>query len=253
MLAVFTDTISEVTEILNAIEIISMQSRVQSEIYKVTLRNSAVEPELTPKTLQRSTKSAFDDFLLVSTGCGKANIGVAFESAVSQYNIDNIVGVGNCGVLKDANPTLGQIIISRSSTQYDVNFSSIGTSEPMLVNINMPEYLADPELIELARKCASEKNMTSMTTKFGSADQFMASNKKSTTINEKFNVFAYDTECGVIGELAVMSKVPYVYVKSISNYADNDAGEMYFKYRACANCMSQSIVLDMIKELTLQI
>lgn len=251
MVAVFTDSIDEIIEeILRSVEVRNVETFMQSEIYDVIFK--VIEEQRPNSSNLQSTKDTqtFEEFIIVSTGHGKTNMGAAFSKAISSYNIDKIIGVGNAGVIKDMSPIPGELTISTSTMQYDVNFSPIGTPAPMMIGVDMMEYPADCDLINLAMGSARKLNMRFLTLKYGSADKFMASDKDSELNTKKFNVQAFDTEAGVIGQAATVMNIPYVYVKGASNFADDDAPEMYTKYKNGANCMSQMVVMEMLKELT---
>lgn len=230
MVAIFTDNINEIIASLKSTKILAIRSFLMCFIIEVVLDSK-------------------NKFIIVSTGYGKANIGAAFAYATNYYNIDYIIGVGNCGVARSVSPRINDIAISQDCIQCDVDFTPIGTTAPKMVGINRLEYKADKKLIDLAKFCCSELNYKNLVLRFGSADAFMSSTNCLLYNKLRFYVDAFDTEAGVIGQLAYTAKIPFVYVKGISNFSDNNGAKMYKENYLVANESSVLVALEMIRSL----
>ena len=86
-------------------------------------------------------------------------------------------------------------------------------------------YPADASLIELANKSAQkviEENKVYIDT-IATGDQFVGDNNKVKQIHNKFKAGAIEMEGAAVAHAALMYKVPFVVIRSLSDKADSDA------------------------------
>lgn len=231
MLAVFTDDLSNVQTLIGKVTVLSSYTKGDAIIYQAQIGSN-------------------ETFLIVVTGYGKVNTGFALGLAAMEYSIDNIIGVGNCGSLKAANTSLGDIAVSLNSIQFDVDYCKLGYEKGQVPGLTVYEYPCSQTLYDLAESCAKARGYNGYLGAFGSADTFVASFKKSKELLCKYCFCAVDNETACIGQLANTLNIPYVYIKGISNFADYNAPEMYELYKTMANEKANNVVYDMLSTLT---
>lgn len=214
MIAVFSEDTNEIKLLMQKVEILSHQSWGKTTIYIASLNNV--------------------QFLIVESGYAKVNLGVAAGLACNAYKVDKIIGMGDCGCLRSRGAKPGNVAVAQTSRQYDVDFSPLGYQPSLIVGLSSPQYPCNAELVALAQKEAKALNIPYITANFGSADRFLANGDDFYQLSQEFGFDCVDTETGAIGEFAFINSIPYVYVKGISNYGDDNAAEMYEHYRTAA-------------------
>ena len=230
MIGIFADDITTAQVLLGKVTILSSFTVGKTIVYEAKI-------------------NAGDIFLIVISGYGKAQTAFAFAYA-QQRNVNKIIGIGNCGSLKLCYTSLGDIAISTSSIQYDVDYSRLGYPKTLVPGLEQSIYISDDDLIDLAKSKCVSKGYDYYLTKFGSGDQFVASAKISKELRCKYDVEAVENEAGVVGELAYLLNIPYVFVKGVSNFADYNAPYMYDDYKAMADERSNNIAYEMLLSLT---
>ena len=188
-------------------------------------------------------------FLIVETGYAKVNIGAATGFAMKMFHIDRMIGVGNCGCTQKVPENMIKIAVSRASLQYDVDFEAIGYPVPLIVGLQQARYFADEMLIHAAHGAAAALGYPCFDAAFGTADRFVADTRFCRDLRCRFDIDCVDNECGNIGEISVIHNLPYVFVKGVSNFADNDAGAMYHANKAEANRRACDVVCAMLEAL----
>lgn len=189
-------------------------------------------------------------YLIATTGYGKVNIGTTLGQLLSKYDIDKIIGVGNCASLCQDYAKLGSIAISICSLQYDVDFQALGCPPTILPNFNIGTYPCNKNLVKLARQSCAKCGYHSAAGLFISADKFISNTNAANHLKDTFNGNFLDVECGNIGQIACMYNIPYVCVKGISNYANNSASTCYDENESQANAKACNVVNCMLNELT---
>ncbi|MEG1436673.1 MAG: 5'-methylthioadenosine/S-adenosylhomocysteine nucleosidase [Oscillospiraceae bacterium] len=231
MIAIFTDGLSNVETLLNKVTILSSFTKGKTIIYEAQINSG-------------------DVFLIVVTGYGKANSAFGFGLALMRYDVEKVIGVGNCGSLKLCNTTLGEIAISTSAIQFDVDYSKLGYPKTLLPSLEESIYPADTALIELAKSASEINSCKFFMAKYASSDRFVASAKISMELKYKFDADVVENEAGSAGEIMLATGIPYVYVKGVSNFADYNAPFMYEDYNKMASEKACNIVYTMLLSLT---
>lgn len=189
-------------------------------------------------------------FFILDTGYGNIHLGAGLAYICSKYNITSLIGVGNCGALKREKAQPLDIAISTCSIQYDIDYSKLGYSICSLPGIGKSSFPADQLLIDMAKEAAAVQNMNYSLGCFCSANRFIACDHFANTLSQTYNGDFVDTECGSLGAFAYEYKIPYVYVKGISNYSDNSAVDLYHLHQENANNIACEVVYHMLNGLT---
>lgn len=189
------------------------------------------------------------DVLIVLTGYGKVKIGNALSYLRNNYQIDCLIGVGNCGSL-DCKTRFFDIAISCDAVQSDVNFTSLGYERGEIPGTNMIYYPSSQGLINAACNATKKLGYQTWIGRFASGDRFVARNNVSERIKNMYDADFIDSECGCCGEMAGIYGIPYLYIKGISNRAGNNAVNEYLENANEANQRACCTVYEMLKCLT---
>ncbi len=232
MINIFAGNINDAQPLLNNVKIIKSSMFHQAIIKQCVFNNKNI--------------------LVCGTGYGKANIGSCFGHVCSICPINTLICLGNCGAIRNCsnNANINNVAISTSTTQFDVDFSALGYPSPLIPGLNIAHYSSSDKLIKLAEISSHLRNINYNDGLFASGDQFVADNILSESISQNYNAQFIDNESGVLGELCCIAKIPFVSIKGISNYADNNASEDYQNNKRRANCTANEVVCTMLNLMT---
>lgn len=188
-------------------------------------------------------------FLAVLSGYGKANVARALTLAQQSYPVTAVLGVCTAGSLDTWQPDLFSIFIPDSALQYDVDVTELGYPGATLPGLPTGLFDADPAMIELVRAAAAAESARSHTGRIASADRFAADEGLRSWLVLNFDAAAVDMECGVLGELAYLTNVPFCAIKAICNNAACDAAAQYNSYHAEALLLAQRVALRYVLSL----
>ena len=192
------------------------------------------------------------DVVLLKSGVGKVNAAVATTIAIEKFNIEKIIFTGVSGS-GNPNYNISDIVISKNLIEHDFDTSDIdGDDITVLVEgYNDNYYPADEALIELA-KSSAEKVITNSKVyvdTIATGDQFVGNNEKVKQIHNKFKAGAIEMEGASVAHTALMYKIPFVVIRSLSDKADSDAEVDYPKFVIQASDNSAKIVSEMINNM----
>ena len=187
--------------------------------------------------------------VLLKSGIGKVNAAIATTIAIERFNVEKIIFTGVAG---SGNPDydISDIVISKDLIEHDFDTSDLdGDNITVLVEgYNDNYYPADESLIELA-KTSAEKVITDSKVyvdTIATGDQFVGNNEKVKQIHDKFKAGAIEMEGASVAHTALMYKIPFVVIRSLSDKADSDAEVDYPKFVIQASDNSAKIVAEMI-------
>ena len=192
-----------------------------------------------------------NDVLLVLTGYGKVKLANGLSYIKNNYQIDCLIGVGNCAAM-DCKSHILDIALSNDSVQSDVNFTALGYNRGEIPNTQLTYYDSSQGLINAACNATKKLCYPTWIGRFASGDRFVARRNTSEAIKNTFNADFIDSECGSCGEFASMYNIPYLYIKGISNRAGNNAVNEYLKNAEKANEKACNVVFEMLKWLTVE-
>ena len=214
-------------------------------LYKDLCKLIAVTIETARNTTVYATMMYGKKVIYINGGCTKVDLTRNIVNVISKYPITKIIGIGNTATLCEHRACFGDILISTETLQYDVNFSQLGYLVGEIPDINKVIFHSDKFLIEKAKKAARDNRFGYKEGRCISADQFVACTKKANMLQCKFEAIGLDSECGTIGEIGFIYRIPVVTVKAISNCANNNAVCDYRANRNKANCNSLKVAYTM--------
>lgn len=192
------------------------------------------------------------DIVLLKSGIGKVNAAIATTIAIEKFNVEKIIFTGVAG---SGNPDydISDIVISKNLIEHDFDTSALDGDEltVLVKGYNDNYYPADNSLIEIA-KIAAQKVITDnkvYVDTIATGDQFVGDNNKVKQIHNKFKAGAIEMEGASVAHAALMFKVPFVVIRSLSDKADSDAVADFPKFVAKAAENSKKIVIEMLNNI----
>lgn len=211
------------------------------------------------------------DVVLAMSQVGKVNAAMTAQILIREFKVDQIIFTGIAGAVdKDLRP--GDIVISTHLLQHDFGkvTDETFTYWPMEMpqadgsERSVPRFDAEPELVELAMKAGrqtdfqkiflatsrSKENKWKPNVVEGvivTGDQFISSLKKREWLREQFGASAVEMEGAAVAQVCVTYDVPFVVIRSISDWADDIAGGTYKLMKNTAANNSAMLVMNMLK------
>ena len=166
--------------------------------------------------------------------------------------VDYIINVGVAGGVANS-LAVCDIVIGEKLVQHDFDITAFDHAKGYIPNVGV--YLNSDEYL---LRIADEVKNSFAKTKFhkgviASGDIFCTSEKMSKKINEKFNALCVDMEGASIGQVAYLSGVPFLVVRSISDIPNNNNKITYEEFLEESSKIVAKFLLDMIEKISLDL
>jgi len=186
------------------------------------------------------------DVIFCKSGVGKVNAAVCTQLLIDM-GVDCVLFTGVAGAL-DPSLDVGDIIISTSSVQHDMDCTPLGFPRGVIPFQDAPsEYAADPRLVELAVQAAEVRFPGRYRTgKVLSGDQFIASRETVRFLHEEMGGACAEMEGAALAQVCAMHGIPYVVIRSMSDKADGSAHISFAEFTVQAADHSYAIIEEMV-------
>lgn len=153
--------------------------------------------------------------ILCLSGVGKVNASIITEYIIEHYHVDMIINSGCCGSLTEEVKVLDTVIVEYA-TYHD--FTPLRIMESYVPDRG--KIKTDVELIRFAEKICKEKKISYFIGGIASGDCFVTDSKMRDDIFSKTECIVVDMESASIAHTAKLNKVPFLIIRSISDFAD---------------------------------
>ena len=192
------------------------------------------------------------NIVLLKSGIGKVNAAIATTIAIERFNVEKIIFTGVAGS-GNHDYDISDIVISKDLIEHDFDTSALDGDELTILvkGYDKNYYPADNSLIQLAKESAQKvitDNKVYVDT-IATGDQFVGDNNKVKQIHNKFKAGAIEMEGAAVAHAALMYKVPFVVIRSLSDKADSDAVVDFPKFVVKSAQNSMKIVVEMLENM----
>lgn len=187
------------------------------EIEKINAAMEDKNEETVSGILFTSGKLYGRDVVTAVCGIGKVFAAVCAEAMILKYSPEIIINTGVAGALAE-DLEIGDIVVSSSVLQHDMDTSPLGDEAGLLSGINIVKIPSDEKLAHDMLKCISGFGRARLGI-IASGDQFIASLEQKERIRALFGADACEMEGGAIGHAAYMNDVKFVVIRAISDKA----------------------------------
>ncbi len=186
--------------------------------------------------------------VLGKCGQGKVNAACCTQLIIDHFKVDYIINVGIGGGLSP-DLSIGQVVISEDAIQYDMDGTGEGFKLGEIPDLGMINFVADSNMIQLAKKAAEQNKIPYAVGRVLSADIFLDdSNKKNEIVNE-FNGIMCEMEGAAIGQVCYLNSVPYIIIRSVSDTASDHANDQAMLNVNEAISQTTNIIKNLVTEL----
>lgn len=186
------------------------------------------------------------ELVLVRSGIGKVNAGICTQILASVYGVDTVINTGIAGSL-NADIDIGDIVVSTSLVQYDVDARNFGYKLGEIPRMNIVEFPADKYLIDKTQSAFDSLDLGIKLYKgmVATGDKFVSEDSLKAEIISNFHAYCVEMEGAAIAQAAMLNNMACVVIRAISDKADNSADVDYrsFEAKAIENMSKISLAL----------
>ena len=167
--------------------------------------------------------------ILVECGVGKVNAARCSQIMIDVMKVDSIINVGVAGGVDSSlavcDIVIGEklvqhvldVVIGKRLVQHDFDITAFDHAKGYIPNVGV--YLdSDEYLLRVANEVSKEfTDIGFHNGVIASGDIFCTSDKMSQKINQKFKALCVDMEGASIAQVAYLSGIPFLVVRSISD------------------------------------
>lgn len=162
------------------------------------------------------------DVTLLRGGVGKANAAMVAQYAVDRFRPDYLLMTGIAGGLGER-LALGDVVVSRDCVQHDLDVTALGIPLGQVPFTDHRFLAADPRLVELALATPVPGQQV-VAGRILTGDQFItAADAARMARLHSLDGAAVEMEGAAVALVAVVSGIPFVIIRSISDHADATA------------------------------
>ncbi len=188
------------------------------------------------------------EIYLTLCGVGKVNAAVCAQRLFDYTELDGIINSGVAGGVSE-NLNVCDLAISSELTYHD--FSPIDVLDKYSPGCSV--FKADKKLIELAENAAEKLISTGEqfiheTGMIVSGDMFVEDEAYNRSLKERFNAICTEMEGAAVAHAAILSDVPFVVIRAISDNADGEANMSFEQMCGIAAKRASYIVKEMIQK-----
>jgi len=187
--------------------------------------------------------------VVCKSGVGKVNAAVCTQVLIDRYKVDTVIFTGVAGAL-DPELNIGDIVISRSCMQHDMDVSALGFARGAIPYQEVSDFPSDERLIRLAEQ-AGERVFPGRCRvgKVLSGDQFIADRERVKDLHTAFAGSCVEMEGASVAQVCHMNGIPHVVIRSMSDKADGSAPDNFSAFTVEASNRSFAIVNAILKHL----
>ncbi|WP_206424282.1 5'-methylthioadenosine/adenosylhomocysteine nucleosidase [Cohnella candidum] len=187
--------------------------------------------------------------VLCKSGVGKVNAAVCTQVLIDKFGAEAVIFTGVAGALDPA-LNIGDIVVSRSSVQHDMDVTALGFPRGAIPYQEVSEFPSDERLTRLAEQ-AGERVFPGRCRvgKVLSGDQFIADRDTVRMLHEEMGGTCTEMEGAAVAQVCYMNAIPHVIIRSMSDKADGSAHVNFAEFTVEAANRSFAIVDEMVKNL----
>lgn len=189
------------------------------------------------------------EIVVCKSGVGKVNAAMTAQLLIDRFEIGAVWFTGVAGAV-DPSLEIGDIVISSSCQQHDMDCSPLGYPVGVTPYQEVSDFPAHPPFIALAQQ-ACERVCTStsssyLTGRVLSGDQFIADSALIKQFYEEMGGACVEMEGAAVAQVCCRNELPYVMLRSMSDKADGTASANYAEFSTEAANRSYEIIADML-------
>lgn len=183
-------------------------------------------------------------------GIGKVNSAISTQRIIDLYSPDFVINVGIAGGL-DRSLSVLDMVVAKDTLYHDFYPLSLLEEDE---GVGKSVFDCDKNLVKLAENACKKlleqgKIKKFVTGRILSGDCFVEDDEKSRFLREELGGSCVEMEGAAISQTCIVNRLPFVVVRSISDFADNNAGMSYDDFSLLASTQAGLVLMEIIKGL----
>ncbi len=187
--------------------------------------------------------------VLVISGVGKVNAARTSQILIDNYEVAAIINIGVAGGVS-TNLNVGDIVIGEKLVQHDFDITAFDHEKGYIPNvgvfINSDEYL-----VNLASDVLDKEKISYHKGVIASGDIFCTEEAMSMKIAKKFNALCVEMEGASIAQVAYLSHIPFVVIRSISDVPNNNNVVTYEEFLESSSLKVANVLKKIIESINI--
>ena len=186
--------------------------------------------------------------ILAKCGVGKVNAARCSQILIDNMKVDALINVGVAGGLTDE-LSIGSLVVGEKLVQHDFDITAFNHEKGYIPDIGV--YMnADDYLIKKALGASLKYNIPLFKGVISSGDIFCTDPKMADKIHQKFKALCTEMEGASVAQIAYLSHIPFLIIRSISDTPNNHNEKTYeeFLEESCAHVANY--MLHFLEELS---
>lgn len=184
------------------------------------------------------------------SGIGKVNSAISTQRLIFKYSPDYIINVGIAGGL-DRNLSVLDTVIATDTMYHDFSPLSLLEEEN---NLGTSVFKCDTKLVEIAEKACEKLKKEGKIKNFVkgrilSGDCFVESDELSRRLRDEMGGSCVEMEGASVSHTCIINSVPFLVLRSISDFADNNAEMSYDNFAITASRQAGETLREIINVL----
>lgn len=186
--------------------------------------------------------------ILAKCGVGKVNAARCSQILIDNMQVDALINVGVAGGLTDE-LSIGSLVVGEKLVQHDFDITAFNHEKGYIpdIGVYMP---SDDYLIKKALETSLKYNIPLFKGVIASGDIFCTDPKMADKIHQKFKALCTEMEGASVAQIAYLSHIPFLIIRSISDTPNNHNEKTYeeFLEESCAHVANY--LLHFLEELS---
>ncbi len=223
--------------------IFAMEEELNSFLTNLKIKNKYKQYDLDFYEVEYFNKT----LILCLSGVGKVNAARTSQILIDNFNINYIFNIGVAGGLS-SNLNILDIVVAESLVQHDFDITSFNHPKGYIPNIGVNIKSSD-YLVSVAKNVSKKMNLKINVGVIASGDIFVTNMMMSNKINNKFNALACEMEGASIAQVAYLSNIPFLVIRSISDVVGKDNKITYENFLNKSSLIVSNYLKEIIKDL----
>lgn len=183
-----------------------------------------------------------EEIIVTRCGVGKVNAAACTQLLINEFKVDYIINTGIAGSLRE-DVQLLDMVISSDLVHHDVRKAQMKNLFPF-----QESFQANGKLIKLAKDACMEAGVSCHIGRVASGESFVETSELKESIFTNLTPHCVEMEGSAVGHVAFINKVPFVVIRCVSDFANEEAVMDYKEFEKRAGHQSAAIVLSMIRD-----
>lgn len=226
---------------LGKIEIVGIVSALDSEINR--FKDEVENIDIVEIGKHKFYTGNLDNKKIIFTesGVGKVNAAITTQLLIDRFSPDILINTGIAGGL-DSRLNHTDLVVASELTYHDFETRLLESYSP-----NVSSFKVEKRYLEIAKDILKDKRYFEGLIVTG--DQFITDSNVKKDIKGKFNALCIEMEGAAIAHAAYLSDIPFIVIRCISDFADDDGDNDYDDFEILAANKASEFTIKFIKAL----